>query len=557
MFPLNENHKLKDKIKNNVRHCALFILLLAFLIVIIYFRLRIQMDIGPGYDTYDFLANAAEFAGKSIGYSDVRPPFLSFLTSIFFRFEGLSINPIFYVDALIDALGVIGLYLFLKLKFNSLNSFLGSLLYATFPIVLTYIGVGFPDLPSVSISIWALYLTVLAVKSDSKFFFLSFPLAMISFLTRYNQALIIFPIFLFILINWQKVRKDKNMFIGIVLSFLIITPFLLFYALKYGSPLYPFTDFYGTSSGSVSNLHFDYNPDPFFYVKLFPYTIGNAASLIVLTIIGGLLIGWLRLVQGKRNLSDIKHIFTRNRVHTFIILILAVVFISSISRVPYILSEILFFVLCLASFKLFKIDPKYNLDLLFLSWFVTFLIFNSVFLVKDVRYFLTMMPAVSYFLIRGLVLVENQVGLIKNKKLTFYLAPLIVIVLIISTFYYVPSIESANQKTKILNDDMSVASLWLANYDPAYKSKVVYSDLWPHSGWYLQMNVGRMPEFQNNKTYYNSLKNYEPTDQDSIIANEFLVENNAEYYFSIRNWVNLSSYKPIKQFGDVIIYKRG
>jgi hypothetical protein len=61
-----------------------------------------------------------------------------------------------------------------------------------------------------------------------------------------------------------------------------------------------------------------------------------------------------------------------------------------------------------------------------------------------------------------------------------------------------------------------------------------------------------MPEFQNNQTYL-GLDNYKP---DSEAVNNFLVNNNAEYYFSITNGLNLSSYIPIKQFGKVIIYKR-
>lgn len=555
---MNEFHKIMDKIKSNLHHWTFFILLIIFLIIITYFRLKIQiMSIGPEFSVYDFLANAALFAGKNIGYFSLRPPFLSFLTSIIFRFEGLSINPIFYVDAIIDVSGVLGLYLFLKLRFNDLNSFIGSLLYFTFPIILTYVGVGIPDLPSVSITIWALYFTFLAVKRDSRYFLISFPLAIISFLTRYNQALIIFPLFLIILVDWQNIKKYKNIIIGIILSLLIIIPFLIFFTFKYGSPLYPFTSFYGSTSGSISNQTLDYNPDLLFYIRNLPFAMGNAALTIILVIAGGLILSWIKLVQGKKSLPHIKEALKVDyKWRILIILITAAIFILSLGNVSYLLSEILFFILCLGSFKLLKINPKYDLDLLFISWFVTFLIFNSVYVVKDVRYFLQIMPAFSYLLIRGLVLIENQIGSIKKRKLTFYLAPILVIIIIISTSSYLPSIENANQGIKSFDNDMASASHWLTNYDPTYKSKVIYSDLWPNSAWYLQTNVQMMPEFQNNQKYYNSLNNYTPNKQDSIAANNFLLNNNAKYYFSIRNGLNLSSYIPIKQFGNVIIYKR-
>lgn len=548
-----EFHKIMDKIKNNLQESVLFILLIIFLIIIAYFRLKIQLNIGPMYDSYDFLSNAALFAGKNIGYSALRPPFLSFITSIIFRFEGLSINPIFYLDAIIDVLGVIGLYFFLKLRFNALNSFIGSLLYFTFPIILTYVGAGIADLPSVSISIWALYFTFLAVKKDSKYFLLSFPLAMISFLTRYNQALIIFPMFLIIFVDWPNIKKHKNIIIGTILSLLILIPFLIFFTFKYGNPLYPFTNFYGTTSGTVSTQNMDYNTDLFFYIKLLPFAMGNAALTIILVIAGGLTLSWIKLVQGKKSLPNItKPLKIKYKWKLILILITAAIFILSLGKVSYILSEILFFILCLGSSKLLKINPDYDLDLLFISWFATFLIFNSVYSIKDVRYFLQIMPAFSYLLIRGLVLIENQIGLIKQRKLTFYLAPLLIIIIIISTTFYLPTILTVNQGNNEFNIDMAAASHWLINYDPNYKSEVIYSDLWANSGWDLQTNVQIMPEFQNNQTYI-GLDNYKP---DSEAVNNFLVNNNAEYYFSITNGLNLSSYIPIKQFGKVIIYKR-
>lgn len=130
------------------------------------------MDLGPIFDTYDYLADAAEFAGKGIGFTDFnRPPLLSLLTSIFFVFGGLSVEPIMIVDGIIYIFGCIGLYLFLKTFFDPLSSFIGSLLFATFPIVITYAGAGFNDVSSVSVAIWAIYLTFLAVKKDSRYFF--------------------------------------------------------------------------------------------------------------------------------------------------------------------------------------------------------------------------------------------------------------------------------------------------------------------------------------------------------------------------------------------------
>ena len=35
-----------------------------------------------------------------------------------------------------------------------------------------------------------------------------------------------------------------------------------------------------------------------------------------------------------------------------------------------------------------------------------------------------------------------------------------------------------------------------------------------------------------------------------------LVNNNADYYFSVDPGLNLTSYKPIKKFGNVVIYAK-
>ena len=42
----------------------------------------------------------------------------------------------------------------------------------------------------------------------------------------------------------------------------------------------------------------------------------------------------------------------------------------------------------------------------------------------------------------------------------------------------------------------------------------------------------------------------------NIAYNNELNQNNADYYFSMRNGLNLTYYKPIKQFEFVILYQR-
>ena len=76
---------------------------------------------------------------------------------------------------------------------------------------------------------------------------------MFAFLTRYNSALLIFPIFLYILINKDKINF-KNILIGITASILIILPVLIFFYEKFGNIIYPFINFVSTST-AVSSIN--------------------------------------------------------------------------------------------------------------------------------------------------------------------------------------------------------------------------------------------------------------------------------------------------------------
>lgn len=543
-----------DKFKiQNLNNWILLLLLIVIVGTITYYRVRIQMDIGPPYDTFDYLANAAEFAGQSIGYSDPRPPFLSFLTSLVFRLDGLSEAPIFIIDGIIYVFGAIGFYLFLKTRFNKLYSFFGTVLYTTFPIVLTYVGVGYPDLPSVSISIWALYLTTLAVKKDSKYFLAAFPLVMISFLTKFNQVLIIFPIIFYLFINWQHIKNRENLFIGIILSSLVLIPFLIFFSWKYGNSLWLFMDFYGTSEGIKNSQT---NTDLLFYIKYIPFVIGNAGLIILLVIFGGVIFSWLKLIKEKVDLSSIKSSIRGNRNLKILILVTFLVLGLSFGNVSYIISELLFLILIFAIYKLSGINGKYDMDFLFFSWFMAFLIFQSIYILKDIRYFLCLLPALTYFLIRGLNILENQLRLIKNRKLSVYIIPVLVLLIIMSTSFYLPSLALANQDNKNIDKDMEEASKWLFNHDSAYKSKVIYSDLWALSGWYLQTEVRKMPKFVGNMIYYYSAPAHNITKGDIIKINDELVRNQADYYFSVHDELNLTNYTIIQKFNQIIVYKR-
>lgn len=524
------------------------------------------MDIGAIMDTFDYLANAAEFAGKSINYTDLnRPPFISFLTAIFFLFGDLSVTPIFIVDGLLYIAGCIGLYLFFNERFSPLVSFVGSLLFATFPMVLTLVGAGFNDVSSVGVAIWAIYLTYLAVEKNSKWFYLSFPVAMLAFLTRYNMALIIFPIFLYIFINWDKIKSRKDILIGMGLSLLVVLPFLIYLGIKFGNPLYSFMDFFRTSSTAAgSTEHFAYHPDPLYYLKNMHVYLGVQSLMVLLLALIGYAVYLLRKWRGISNGEswNIK-LNKKCQVKLALLALLIILFIITFGNVHYFGSEFIFLVIIYLIYNIFKEFglKDYRMDLLFFSWLMAFFIFQSIYLTKDHRYFVTMIVPFAYFLTRAFSWSVSQLRVnFRGKNLTLYLTTLILIIMIvISTVNHIEAIKTANMNNKYVNQDIKEVSYWFIDYDPQYKSKIVYADLWYGFGWYLQMNVGKMPIFKNNQTMFVGPEDFNFTKEDNEAFDRELERVKPDYYISYwGTWgnMNFTSYEAIHQYRTFTIFKR-
>jgi len=558
----------KSNFTNNNSKWLFLILLVITIGIITYYRVRIQMELGPVIDTYDYLADAAAFAGKGIGYTDLnRPPFLSLLTAVFFLFGNLSVTPIFIADGLLSITGCIGLYLLLKERFSSVVSFVGTLMFATFPIVITYTGAGFNDVSSVGVAIWAIYLNFLAVEKNSKWFYLSFPVAMLAFLTRFNMALIIFPIFFYIFINWEKIKSRKDILIGIGLSSLVILPFILYLWMKFGNPLYTLTDFFGTSgarfgTGGVTES-FAYNPDPLFYLKNSLYYVGVQSLLVIFLAFLGLIVYLFRNYRETRNRSQWLTIKLKNnalKAKLAILVILIIIFLVTFDKVHYLIIELIFFVLAYLAYVTSKdLGVKdWRMDFLFFSWFMAFFIFQSIYVIKDHRYFITMAPPVAYFLARAFKWAISQLKVnFKDKNLTLYLGALILALLMIfSAVNQLPIVEKDNEKNKIFNLDAQQASYWLMSYDPQYKSKVIYADFWSYFAWNLQTDVGMMPTFRNNQTLFQGPKDYNFTKEDNIALNNELEKLRPDYYISAWEGMTFTSYEPIQRFGYVTIFKR-
>ena len=264
----------------------------------------------------------------------------------------------------------------------------------------------------------------------------------------------------------------------------------------------------------------------------------------------------------KRSLKDrLKVENSITKIKLIILAVLTLLFVGSLGKTDYMIIEALFFALSLLSYWLLENFNIKDLDFhfFFISWFMAFFIFHSVYVIKDSKYFLTMAPAVAYFLVLGLSEISNRLNYkIRNRNVTFYFFALaLTVMLLISIGSELSEVKKINSDTKIINENMEAASQWFKSYDPSYNGKVIYSDYCPYTGWYLRTNVKLMPTFEGNQTFYYVIKNYSFDSSDNQALNDYLKSNNVDCYFCVRRGVNLAHYKLINQFGDVFIYEKG
>lgn len=525
----------------------LFVTLLTFIVALLaYYRVLIQMEVGPVWDTYDFLSNAMYFAGQGFGYTDLtRPPFLPFLTSLFFRLGFVGEYTIYFVDASFLVFGAIGLYLFFRIKFEPIISFIGSLLFSTFPLVILFAGIGLSDIPSVSLCIWSLYTAILAVKKDPKFFYLSFSLGMLAFLTRYPAGFIVFPLSFYLIVNRQNLSY-KHMIGGILLSFLPGIMVILFFMGQFGDPFYPFSSFYSTTQKSWTTTYVYFRPDPLYFLKNILYYIGPAGITILLVFLLSLVT--YTLTQLKNLKSKIYSIFdyhvTKSPiVRAFLLIFLLLLLLLSFTKINYFLSELLFFVVLLLVYSMIKQGKIVDLDIhfLFISWFMAFFIFHSIYTIKDDRYFVTMAPALSYFLILALNRSGN-LGILKinHQNLIYKMLIIVLLLMILSTAVIsIHEIPDNELKMKYTLNNIQTASQWLKYNDPQYNDKTICSEQWPQLSWYLRTNVRQMPPYQTIGS-----------------CETHLNRDKADYYICYNEMYNLTGYQQIKQFGLITIYIR-
>jgi 4-amino-4-deoxy-L-arabinose transferase-like glycosyltransferase len=528
------------------------------------YLLEVQMKIGvPYWDVFTYLNNALYFAGTGKGSILYLPPVVPFLTSLVFKAGYISLNAIFILDGILFIIGVIGLYFLLKQRFNGIQSLTGSLIFISFPVVLAWATAGGIDIPGVSFSIWAIYLTVLGVKKNPKYLYFVIPLMMLAFLTRYTAGLIILPVIFYAIINIRQIQKIKKVAAGILLELIILISGFLYVYMHLGT----ISSFYSLLANVLTSTSkglgdVAYNPNYWYYLQNIPNYISLApfsgtyqqllnpsagfasilAYILILIAAVGLIIYIYKILCFKfKNKVNFQNKYTTAKAVSLIILMAGS--ILTFNSTQYLLSEVFLFGACFLLYNLLKSPEAKNIDLdiMMLLWFGAYLIFQSTLGVKVDRYFITMAPALAYFLILGLSEFINKIKpKIKNKDLKSW-GIYSIIALIFLSSAMLTYIGHTPKKT--FTKDIGDASNWIKGYDPDYTDKIIFSDYPPAVSWYLKKGInGGFPRFYK-----------KPDDFANALQNK-----SADYYIDSLSEpkLNLKGYQLIKNFGNVAVYKR-
>ncbi|MCI5866532.1 MAG: glycosyltransferase family 39 protein [Methanosphaera sp.] len=509
-------NKYKEFICNNKSNILYVFILLSILLLITIPKLLMQYHVGvANWDSFLYLENGRNFA--KMGWGDVpsiAPVFPMMIAKLFLLAGHTYSEAIFNLDALFYIIGVIGVYLILRFKFSNLTSLLGSMIYATFTLLYSWAAIGGNDIIGTTGTILTIYLLLKAAGGNSKFYYLMFPIAAYSFLSRYTAGVMLFAIIFYILVNKLDMAKIKDIIVGAVIGVVSIVWFLNQFNKTLGTP-FPFL---GQFSGTVSNVKVmdaGFLPDSWYYINHIPNYLASTiprgatfnalinpmgniptilSTLYIILMVAGIAAVFYKIIKTVYT-SDIKFATKKNITLTILAAVLFIVCFITICGVSYLMSSIIFMVALLILYYVLRgYDIKYlDYDFMMILLLFVYVVFQSVIYTKNDRYFITALPFIAYFIINAISciyeFIDSKISL--KPKISTIISICAVIFLVVNALSFTQSIPTENQYSDI--DD---ACNWFnENHGNYNNSTIIYSDNWPAVTWYLNLYIQRgVPE---------------------------------------------------------------
>lgn len=230
---------MKKKRNNKIPLTLIVILLISGSLLFYFFNI----NKGLWWDEAVYLGlakNLLEKKGYYINFDQetFRPPLFPVLISIFWLFFGISENTIRFFLVIVSILSIFLTYLFTKKIFGEEEGLWAALFLATSHMFLFYSLKILTESLFIFLSLLTVLTYYLGFEKNKKFFLFSGILMGLSFLTRYPG--LILPIFYLsypIFSNKKKFLFEKNFIFGLILFAIILTPWLAFNQITFGSPL--------------------------------------------------------------------------------------------------------------------------------------------------------------------------------------------------------------------------------------------------------------------------------------------------------------------------------
>jgi len=560
--------RIRKYIINNKTDLKYIIILLIILLVISIPKLLSQYHTGIGnWDTCLYLENARVFS--RMGWGDVpsiAPVLPMILSKLFLIAKHPYTEAIFNVDVVFYIVGSIGFYLLLRQRFNHLNSFIASIIYATFTLLYSWVAIGGNDIIGTTGTILTIYLVIVAHKYDNRLYYLAMPIAAYAFLSRYTAGVMIFAIIYYFLINRIDTKELKHIVIGGVLGVISISWFLNQFYKTLGTPV-PFLSQFSGTVNNTAVMDSGFLPNPYYYIEHLPNYLsstiptgktfnavvnpmGNIPTLLsyiyLVLIIAGLILIIFRIYTaikgGKAGLRS-----NRSTTYMIVAIISFILSLVTVNSMSYIVTVILFIIFMLALyFVLEDLDIEcLDYDFLMIVLFVSYLVFQSILFTKNDRYFITVLPFLAFFICYAIKYIYELLDELTTPKLKYCVSIALVVLLVFNSLTFVANIPDENEF-----DDIEDACRWLAdNEDELNNQTIVYSDNWPAVSWYMNIFCQRGVPNTNNST--------------SILAfsEEVLTHNKTHqatsYYIDTHTTLKADypGLTKIQSFNNTVIYK--
>lgn len=522
-------------------------------------------------DVFFYLNNALFYAGYDVGLENTRglSPLIPMITSIFFRMGFVSDFTIIVVSSVFYIFAILGMYFLLRLRYDEVLSFTGSMILATFPLVIVWVTKGMLDIPGMCLSIWSVYFMILSFRRNVKFLYIAFPLIMLGFFTRFTVLLMV-PVLLiqFLLvddpINYIK-TNIKDIIVGIGLGALVFAIFIgIYYYLDIGL-------FFVSQGGDITNSTHNAltQSNNFYYIKNFliylgtpnfiPYSlkpgtfsishmawVGGCPSIISYILIGILFVGLILYLKKLFTPENRKIIKDNDKIKLAVFIIGFIVFLLTFLKISIVYSIIIISASLLALYKMLNKTNMDDIDFDFIMfyWFVVNFIFITYYHIKVDRYFMPILPVVAYFVILSLTLIFDKFKTRKNVEKIKVIVPigLICLILLCSGVFAMsnsphtfdnqmhPNFFTAASEEKAVGE-------WLMQHDPDYMNKTIWADRGGDLSFILKMQI----------------PSYEKTSNESNFTDE-MIKQNVTYFISKDNKTINEPYTKLYQNGEVSLY---